>query len=278
MTAVDLIKEGKLSEARKLLVQEVKSSPADAGKRTLLFQVLIFLGEWDKAGRHLELIATQDPRGGAGVQPYKDLIAAEKERLDVISLKNLPSFLPETPPYFETYYAGCKKLVEKNPEEAKECFDQVASLLPPISGTINGNPFSGISDTDSLLSPFLEVITHENYIWVPFEYIREIIIPPPQTLFDLIWIQGSVTTWEGLSMNCFLPVLYPESSQHEDERIKLGRMTDWIPLGGSFSKGVGQRMIQVGDEDISILEIREARFDFRDAADADDGGQTTDDE
>ncbi len=266
MTAADLIKEGKLSEARKLLVQEVKSSPADAGKRTLLFQVLVFLGEWDKAGRHLELIATQDPRGAAGVQPYIDLIAAEKERLNVVSLKNLPSFLPETPPYFETYYTACKKLAEKNPEEAKEYFDQAYSQLPPISGTINGKPFSGISDTDSLLSPFMEVITHENYIWVPFEYIREIIIPAPQTLFDLIWIQSSVTTWEGLSMNCFLTVLYPESSQHEDERIKLGRRTEWSPLVGPFAKGVGQRVLQAGEEDISILEIREVRFDFRGAS------------
>ena len=66
-------------------------------------------------------------------------------------------------------------------------------------------------------------------------------------------------------MNCFLPVLYPDSSQHENERIKLGRMTDWIPLGGSFSKGIGQHVFEIGEEEIAILEIREALFDYKGA-------------
>ncbi len=265
MNAIDLVKEGKLSEARKLLIEEVKSSPADAGKRTLLFQVLIFLGEWDKAERHLETIATQDPGRGAGAQTYRDLIAAEKERIEVIRLNQLPSFVPETPPYFETYYAGLKKLVEKNPEEAKEYFDQTNAQRPTVSGTVNGTPFTGFADTDTVLFPFLETIAHEHYVWVPFEFIRELVIPAPQTLFDLIWIQASLTTWEGLTMNCYLPVLYPDSCQHEDERIKLGRMSDWTPLGGTFSKGVGQHVFQVGEEDVAILEIREALFDFNDS-------------
>ena len=62
MDSRDLIKAGRLSEARKQLIEEVKSSPADSGKRTLLFQVLIFCGEWDKAERHLETVAAQDAR------------------------------------------------------------------------------------------------------------------------------------------------------------------------------------------------------------------------
>jgi protein involved in temperature-dependent protein secretion len=42
--------------------------------------------------------------------------------------------------------------------------------------------------------------------------------------------------------------------------MKLGRSTDWVALGGGFSKGVGQHVFQVGEEDIGILEIREAVF------------------
>jgi type VI secretion system protein ImpE len=265
MNAIDLIREGRLLEARKLLVEEVKSSPSDAGRRTLLFQVLIFLGEWDKAGRHLETIAAQDPGRDVGVQIYKNLITAEEERIEVIRLKKLPSFLPETPSYFETYYAGLKKLVEKKQQEAKDHFDQTNAKRPILSGTVNGRSFTGFSDTDTFLSPFLEAIVHERYVWVPFESIRELAISPPKTLFDLIWAQARITTWEGLTMNCFLPVLYPDSSQHEDERIKLGRMTDWISLGGSFSKGVGQHVFQIGEEEMAILEIREALFDYKKA-------------
>ena len=263
MNAIDLIKTGRLLEARRLLVEEVKSAPSDAGRRTLLFQVLIFFGEWAKAERHLETIAAQDPGRDAGVQTYRNLITAEKERVEVIKLNQLPSFLPETPLYFETYHTGLKKLVEKNPEEAKGLFDQTDAQRPTVSGTVNGKPFSGFCDTDTFLSPFLEAIVHDRYVWVPFESMRELAISPPKTLFDLIWAQARITTWEGLTMNCFLPVLYPDSFQHEDERIKLGRMTDWITLGGGLSKGVGQHVFQIGEEELAILEIREALFDYK---------------
>jgi type VI secretion system protein ImpE len=60
MNSKDLIKAGRLSDARKQLTEEVKAKPGDSGRRTLLFQVLAFYGEWDKAERHLDAIGTQD--------------------------------------------------------------------------------------------------------------------------------------------------------------------------------------------------------------------------
>ena len=92
------------------------------------------------------------------------------------------------------------------------------------------------------------------------EAIRELIISEPKTLFDLLWIPAHVTTQEGLSIGCYLNVLYPGSSAHEDDRVKLGRMTDWIPLAGPFFKGVGQHVFQIGEEEMAILEIREVSF------------------
>lgn len=261
MDSKDLIKAGNLSDAYKQLITEVKSSPADAGKRTLLFQVLSFCGEWDKAERHLDLIAAQDPVGGGpGAQVYKSLILAEKERVNVFKRNNLPSFLPETPQYFNMYNAALDKLGENKIDEAKGLFDRVNAQRPDLKGTVNGKEFTGFEDTDSYVSIFLEAIVHEHYIWIPFETIKELIITPPKTLFDLIWVMANITTWEGLTMSGFLPVLYYGSSNHEDDRIKLGRMTDWSPLGGPFSKATGQHVYQIGEEDVPILEIREVLF------------------
>ena len=73
MEAKELIRAGRLSEARKLLTEEVKKLPGDLSKRTLLFQVLAFSGEWGKAQSHLEIIANQDSRkgnGGPGFQEF----------------------------------------------------------------------------------------------------------------------------------------------------------------------------------------------------------------
>ena len=261
MNSKDLIKAGRLSEARQQLVSEVKSSPGDLAKRTLLFQVLIFCGEWDKAERHLEAIAAQDSSRETGVQVYENLIHAEKERMEVTQLKRRSSFLPEAPAYLEVYYEAWEKVVEKRIEDGRKLFDQIEAQRPVISGTVNGKRFTGLKDTDTFLSLFLEAMVYERYVWVPFEVIRELSITPPQTLFDLLWIMARITTWEGLTTNCYLPVLYPGSFLHEDDRVKLGRMTDWTPLGGPFSKGMGQHVFQLGEEEIGILEIQDAIFD-----------------
>ncbi|MBM4330011.1 MAG: hypothetical protein FJ117_02105 [Deltaproteobacteria bacterium] len=260
MNAKDLVRAGRLSEAREQLIREVKSSPADMGKRTLLFQVLSFCGEWDKAEQHLDVVAVQDSKKEIGAQVYKNLLHAERERREVSKLDRRPSFLPETPPYVEKYFAAWKEVIGKKIEGAEEFFGQIEAQLPALSGTVDGMSFSGFRDTDAFLSLFLEAIVHDRYVWIPLNSIRELSISPPRTLLDLLWIPARIMTWEGLSFGGYLPVLYPDSFLHQDERVKLGRLTDWIPLGGPFYRGVGQHVFQIGEGEKSILEIREVIF------------------
>lgn len=260
MNAKDLIRAGRLGDARKQLVEDVRSAPSDLSGRTLLFQVLSFFGEWDKAERHLDVITANDPKAETGVQVYKNLITAEKERIEVLGRNRVPAFLTGTPPYLERFFGAWDTLAKKRVKEARVLFDATEALRPALSGTINGEAFKGFRDTDTFLGPFLEAIVHEHYIWFPFESVRELTVPPPRTLFDLLWTSAHVTTWEGLTINCYLPVLYPESYLHVDDRVKLGRMTDWASLGGSFHKGAGQHVFQVGEREVAILELRDIQF------------------
>ena len=262
MNPKDLIRAGRLSEARDQLTTEVKSSPSDASKRTLLFQVLSFCGEWDKAERHLDLIASGHPSAETGVQVYKNLVTAEKERREVLDRKRIPGFLSGVPSYLELYFAAWDTLNEKKYKEARKLYAQIDAQRPTVSGVINEKSFNGFKDTDTFLSSFLETIVHEKYVWLPFESLRELSISPPKTLFDLLWTQARIVTWEGLTMNCYLPVLYPGSFLHEDDRVKLGRMTDWIPMGDSFYKGMGEHVYQINGGEIAILEMRDVAFEF----------------
>jgi len=262
MSAKDLIQAGKLSEARSHLIEVVKASPADQSSRTLLFQVLAFTGEWDKARRHLEIIAAQDSTRQEGVQDYLNLVQAEIERIEIVQKKQPPAFLPKSPTYLKQYENAWQKLDHQQYQAAATVFQEIDNQRPSISGTLNGKDFKGFRDTDTRLSCFLEAFVHERYVLIPFESIRELVISSPKTFFDLLWIQANITTWDGLAMNCYLPVLYPGSFHHEDERVKLGRMTDWIPLGGLFSSGVGQHVFQIGNEEVAILEIRDVLFKY----------------
>jgi type VI secretion system protein ImpE len=262
LTITDLIKDGQLSDARSRLIEQVKASPTNTSARTLLFQVLILGGEWDKAKTHLDAIAVQEKEPNPGFLHYKNMIIAEQQRSKVASLEELPSFLPKTPHYFQTYYQALGKIRENKASEAVEIFSTLQSQIPEISGTINGNDFTGLRDTDSTLAYFLEIFVHDRYVWVPLEELRELVITPPESLFDLIWVPASLTTWEGLTMNCFAPVLYPDSATHNDTNIKMGKLTEWSSLGSSLARGIGQHVFEAGEEDISLLEIREAHFNF----------------
>jgi type VI secretion system protein ImpE len=251
---------GRLSEARQQLTEEIRAAPADLAKRTVLFQVLAFLGEWDKAERHLDAIGSQSEMAETGVQVYKNLILAEKQRSEVRTLRRRPNFLPEAPPYAESHFMACERLMEEDVERAAELFRQVDAQRLAASGTLNGKNFADILDTDAFLRCFLEAIVEERYVWIPFEAIEEITIAAPKTLLDLLWAPTRVTTWQGLTMSCYVPVLYPDSSEHSDDRVKLGRVTDWGELGEGFSKGAGQHVLQIGDEEVALLEIREVLF------------------
>ncbi len=262
MEVKELIQAGKLDEARQQLVAAVKASPADLTSRTLLFQVLSFSGEWAKADRHLEAIVAQDSNRGAGALGYRNIIHAEIERHEVVSNNQNGSFLSDPPDYLDLFSLFRQKLGEKKQDEAEELLVKLDALRPPISGTVNETPFSGFCDTDTTLFPFLEVIAHDRYLWVPFESIRELSLSPPESFIDLLWIAARITTWEGLTMNCYLPALYPNSFLHEDPRIKMGQMTDWTPLTGRYARGIGQHVFEVGEKEMAILEIRDVTFNF----------------
>ncbi|WP_373500922.1 type VI secretion system accessory protein TagJ [Desulfococcus sp.] len=256
----ELINAGKLAEARQALVEGVRRSPADAAMRTILFQVLILFGEWDKALKQADIIAAQNVRADIGVQVYKNLIAAERERSEVNGSGGRPSFLPKAPPYAEVYFSALAALEGGDMEGAEADFNAADGMRAEISGTRDGAAFAGFTDTDSRLAFFLEAFVHERYAWIPFDSVRELVIAPPGSLFDLIWATARITAWDGLTLNCFLPVIYPGSHAHPDDRIKMGRMTDWQSLGGSFYRGQGQHVYQIGDADVPILEIGEILF------------------
>ncbi|NVN91627.1 MAG: hypothetical protein HXX11_13630 [Desulfuromonadales bacterium] len=262
MDAKELIKANRLTEARSRLVEEVKASPTDPGKRTLLAQVLLFFGEWDKAERHLEILAMQSASAEIGVQVYRNLIAAERERSEVHAGKRRPAFLGTTPTWLELYFVAWEKLRGGEDGEADRLFAEVESQTSAASGMLDGREFMGVRDVDAFLALFLEVFVHDHYLWLPFTSLRELSIPVPRTLMDTLWTPAGITTWEGLTTSCYLPVTYHLPAGQGDDLVRLGKMTDWQELGGGFFSGRGQHVFQIGDEEKGILEIRELKFAF----------------
>lgn len=270
MDIKELIMAGNFAEARQQLVAAVKASPADSSNRTLLFQVLCYSGEWQKADQHLEAIAAQDTIHGAGVLGYRNIVHAELERSTIANNNHHASFISDPPDYFKQFLQFRKHLIEGQDSAATELLTELSATRPILSGEVNGEPFVGFSETDATLFPFLEVFTHEHYLWIPFETIRELSVSRPESLLDLLWIGARLTTWEGLTMNCYLPVLYPNSFLSEDKQIQMGRMTEWLPLAGTYARGLGQHVFEIGGKDVSLLEIENLVFTFSEQEQSDE--------
>jgi len=260
MTAEELLRAGHLSAAVEQLNQEVRSRPADSQRRTFLFELLCFVGDYQRAGLQLEVLGQQSVTAEIGVQVYRHILTAEQARQRLFSEGGQPNFLFPPPPYAHLHLEALHQLCNRQPAEAVALLDQSQRSQPPLEGSLAGQPFTEWRDGDDLLAPFLEVIVHDKYVWLPFEQIKFLHITPPKRLRDLLWVPATLEAQAGPVGEVFLPVLYPDSHRHADERVKLGRMTDWTDMGEGVTRGAGQHLFFIDGQDKGILEVRDIEF------------------
>jgi type VI secretion system protein ImpE len=226
MSPKELFQAGKLNDAIEALGAEVRDNPTDARRRTFLFELLCYKGEYDRAEKHLNVLADATPETRLGAMLYFSALHAERVRQDLFEKKDYP--------------------------------------VVPVSdvargGTINGQAFEVLEDADPRVGSRLELFAAGAYLWIPFEHIDSIEIQPPTRLRDLLWAPALVRTGPAFKEKelgeVLLPVLAPFSWKHADDTVKLGRATEWegdIPYG--------QRVFSVDGEDMPLLEVRKIEF------------------
>jgi type VI secretion system protein ImpE len=236
MTPKQLFQAGKLNEAITALGAELRDNPTDAQRRTSLFEFLCFAGEFDRAEKHLNLLADQGQSAQLGAVMYLAVLHAEKLRRDMFKTGDFPS--GRTPAAAET-----------------------------IRGTLNGQEFESFEDSDPRLATRLETFAAGAYLWIPFEHIVSIEMEAPKRLRDLLWIPALVRTGPAFKDKelgeVLIPAISPLSYEDADPNVKLGRSTEWREKNGE-SVPVGQKTFLVDGEDIPILELR--KIEFRAAA------------
>lgn len=233
MNPQELYRAGRLGEAIKALGAELRDNPTDTKRRTFLFELLCFAGEYDRADKQLEVLGQAGPTSEMGVLLYRSALYAERQRQDLFSRGEFPE-----------------------PKDESES---------PRAGVLNGKQFSEFSDSDPRIGPRLELFAAGNYLLLPMEHVASIQIPPPQRLRDLLWTPAAVRTtpsFKGTELGeVLLPVLAPFSARHPDEAVRLGRMTVWEKRDGyEYQVPFGQKMWQVDGEEIPFLEMHELEF------------------
>lgn len=227
MTSRELYQAGRLAEAVQALNAELRDNPGDVKRRTFLFELLCFAGNYDRAEKQLEILAQEGANAQLGALLYRGALNAERTRCELFEKGGF------TPPA-----AG-----DSGP-----------------AGAWNGQPVSSVEDADPRIGARLEVFAAGQYIWVRFDQIASIEMEAPKRLRDLLWIPAAVRTgpaFRGRELGeVLLPVLAPLSFREADDALKLGRATEWRELDSGEVVPVGQRMLLIDGEPVPILELR----------------------
>ena len=230
MTVQDLFRAGELKQAIQALGNEVRDHPADTRRRTFLFELLCFAGEFDRATKHLSILSDSNQDTAIGGLLFRSALRAERQR--------------------QAFF-----------EQKQYTTDGAAPVSSELSGSLNGERFTSIEDADPRVGPRLEAFIAGEYVWLPFEHIGTLKLEPPKFLRDLLWPAGYVTAGARLKGRdlgeALFPALYPFSWRHESNPVKLGRETDWI---GDVP--FGQKLLLLdGEKVVPFLEIRTLEFD-----------------
>ena len=239
MNPQELYRAGRLTDAIKALGAELRDNPTDVRRRTFLFELLCFAGEYERADKQLEVLAQAGPSSEMGVMLYRSALYAERQRQDLFARGEFPA--------------------------AKDEAEADADTDAGRGGEANGKPFASFSDADPRTGARLEIFAAGNYLLLPLEHVASIQIPPPQRLRDLLWTPAAVRTtpsFKGTELGeVLIPVLAPFSWRHPDEAVRLGRVTVWEkPEAYDHQVPFGQKMWLVDEEEIPILELRALEF------------------
>jgi type VI secretion system protein ImpE len=227
MKAEDLFRAGKVDEAIGMLGADLRDDPANHRKRTFLFELLCFAGEYERAEKQLDLLGDQNKDALLGSLLYRGALSAERTRQEMFQNTKLPEH----------------KLA-----------------APLVSGLLNGKPFQSISDADQRIGPKLEVIAAGDYLWIGFEHIAQLSLEAPKRLRDLMWACARLRTgpsFKGQDLgDVLIPVLSPGSLASDDPEIRLGRATEWVRDESGAEFPLGQKILLVDGEEIPLLEVR----------------------
>jgi type VI secretion system protein ImpE len=263
MDAKQLFDNGDLQGAISQLTADVKANPLDLRNRIFLFELLCFMGDFQRAERQLDAVAqvSGDATVELGIEIYRGILRAEASRRQLFQGQSRePKFLSEPPPYTALHLKALTEIIQQDFDEAETSLKESSDLRKSLHGQIDDTRFDDFKDGDDLIAPFLEVIIRADYLWLALEDIVRLEIRPPRTLRDLLWIPSKLELREQQTIDAFIPVQYYGSSDHAEDPVKLGRMTVWENVGEETNLGKGQRIFLIDGDERSLLEVRNIEF------------------
>ncbi|MEO1491947.1 MAG: type VI secretion system accessory protein TagJ [Pseudomonadota bacterium] len=265
-SALELLKEGNLDAALSSAKGAVRDDPGEPEGRARLFQLFCLNGEWDRAEAQLDALLTSAMGQAPIWKQFQMLMRLDRQRRECHASANAPAIVGDP----EDWMAGFAKSFELHQsgdveggaalrQEALDAATPAAGSAETDGGSI---AFDWIMDGDARYGPMLEAFlpTEGDYCWVPFSVLTSLRIEKPSQINHFVWAPAHFTWKDGRVLHGFVPTRYDGSESAENPAHTLARGTDWIDAGSDVFTGIGQRTLMSAEDDLPLLEIREARF------------------
>jgi type VI secretion system protein ImpE len=258
--AAEKLRAGDLPACLADLQSQVRSNPAAVAPRIFLAQLMMVLGEWDRANTQLNVIAEMDAGAIPMTRAYAAAIQSERLRGAVFKGQHTPLIFGDPEPWIALIIQSLAASAAGHKEQADTVRADAFAAAPATSGTLNGQEFEWIADADSRLGPILEVLLNGAYYWVPFNRIAAVDFEPPADLRDMVWMPAQFTWTNGGQAVGFIPTRYAGTEAAEDSALRLARKTQWTSIGTDAFAGLGQRVLATSADEVPLLEVRELRL------------------
>ncbi|MFG1462657.1 type VI secretion system accessory protein TagJ [Xanthobacter sp. DSM 24535] len=261
LSALKIFEAGRLADAIAAANEEVKAAPQDIQRRSQLAEFLCISGDLERAERQFDAIATQDPTTAVRVAALRQLVRADMARRQVWTEGRMPEFAGTPPEHVTLRLEALMHLRAGRAAEAGACLARAEEARPVVSGTHNGVAFEDFRDLDDLTAGIFEVLTVTGkYFWIPLEQVEEAVFTVPARPLDSAWRTVQMSVRGGPEGEVVVPATYPHLSGTLREALRLGRETDWVEDAGGFVSGQGLRCFLVGEDSVSVLDMRDLQF------------------
>ena len=234
----------------------VRADPSSAHDRIALFQLMCVLGQWERALDQLEVIGGLDALALPMVTTYREAIKCETVRAKVFAGGTTPLALGEPQPWLAWLVEALQRDGAGDAVAAGALREKAFEQAQFVLGEADVAAFEWIADNDIRLGPILEAIVGGRYYWMPMAALARIDLEAPQDLRDFVWAPAHFQFVNGGETVGLIPTRYPGSERCPDGAIQLARRTEWQPVAGGGSVGLGQRVFATEATDLSLLELR----------------------
>jgi len=264
----DLYRKGELNAALEAALGEVKQKPTDIPSRLFLAELCCFAGDFERAEKQLDTLSHQTTEAAVLISLFRQLLRGEVARQQVFLEGRTPEIVTPLTECMSKSLEVLTALRDGNRVGSAAMVSYIDSTVPTASGTCDDKKFEGIRDLDDRTASFLEVITSTGkYYWTPWETIEYLHFDPPHRAMDLLYRRTKISITGGPEGEVFIPTRYvmQDPKAVVDDSMRLARATDWIGEDAGVVQGVGLRTLLIGDQDLSIMEIKEIDFTIPEA-------------